>query len=144
MTTPKVPETVVESVVPAEAADKPTTGYPLAAIPSTAAVDESAETLVSLALSPGVQTLWAALLPLVGVRASGAGEFPGYFQVEAGTTPNEALVHIDIPSAAYDTDAKPLMNRVVSLSVKLAHDFRRLGDQYYCVDCEVPDGETRH
>jgi hypothetical protein len=81
---------------------------------------------------------------MVGVRAARGGEFPGYFQVEAGAGPNEALVHIDIPAAPYDGDAKPSMDRVVSLSVKLAHDFRRLGDQYYCVDCEVPAAETRH
>lgn len=102
------------------------------------------EVLKDLALSPGLQSLWATVLPMVGVRASRPDEFAGYFQVEPGTAPNEALVHIDIPSAPYAEGAKPTMTRVVSLSVKLAHDFRRLGDQYYCIDCEVPAEETRH
>jgi hypothetical protein len=102
------------------------------------------EALKELALSPGLQSLWAAILPMVGVRASRPDEFAGYFQVEPGTAPNEALVHIDIPNAPYAEGAKPTMARVVSLSVKLAHDFRRLGDQYFCIDCEVPAEETRH
>jgi len=105
---------------------------------------DSVEATKILQLSPGLQSLWAVVLPLVGVRASRPGEYPGYFQVEQGTTPDEALVHIDIPNAAYEEGAKPSMRRVVSLSVKLAHDFRRLGDRYYCIDCEVPADETRH
>jgi hypothetical protein len=78
------------------------------------------------------------------VRASRAGEFPGVFQVEPGAGPHEALVHIDIPNAPYVAGEKPTMGRVVSLSVTLAHDFRRLGDRYYCIDCEAPAEETRH
>jgi hypothetical protein len=108
------------------------------------AVKTAAESLKDLALSPALQSLWAAVLPMVGVRASRPDEFAGYFQVEPGTAPDEALVHIDIANAPYVEGAKPAMARVVSLSVKLAHDFRRLGDQYYCIDCEVPAEETRH
>jgi len=105
---------------------------------------ESAEQRKQLALGPGIQSLWAALLPMIGVRPSRAGEFPGVFQVEPGASPHEALIHIDIPHAPYVNGEKPTMGRVVSLSVTLAHDFRRLGDRYYCIDCEAPAHETRH
>ncbi len=105
---------------------------------------DAAEKRKKLALGRGIQSLWAAVLPMVGVRASRPGEFPGVFQVEPGAGPHEALVHIDIPSAPYEAGEKPTMGRVVSLSVTLAHDFRRLGDRYYCIDCEVPAEETRH
>jgi hypothetical protein len=105
---------------------------------------DPAEAMKQLALGRGIQSLWAALLPMIGVRASRAGEFPGVFQVEAGPRPHEALVHIDVPDAPYVAGEKPKMGRVVSLSVTLAHDFRRLGDKYYCVDCEIPADETRH
>jgi len=105
---------------------------------------DSSEVMKQLAMGGGVQSLWAAVLPMVGVRASRAGEFPGVFQVEPGPSPQEALVHIDIPTAPYVAGEKPTMGRVVSLSVKLAHDFRRLGDRYYCIDCEVPADETQH
>jgi hypothetical protein len=105
---------------------------------------ESVEAMKELARGGGIQSLWAALLPMVGVRASRAGEFPGIFQVEPGPGPNEALVHIDIPDAPYAAEEKPTMSRVISLSVTLAHDFRRLGDRYYCIDCEAPADETRH
>lgn len=102
------------------------------------------EKMKKLALGRGIQSLWAAVLPMVGVKASRPGEFPGVFQVEPGEGPHEALIHIDIPSAPYEAGEKPKMGRVVSLSVTLAHDFRRLGDRYYCIDCEVPAEETRH
>lgn len=105
---------------------------------------DSADVMKELALGRGLQSLWAAVLPMVGVRASRAGEFPGVFQVEPGSGPHEALVHIDIPNAPYAAGEKPTMGRVVSLSVTLAHDFRRLGDRYYCIDCEAPAEETRH
>jgi hypothetical protein len=105
---------------------------------------DSTEARKRLALGRGIQSLWAALLPVVGVRASRVGEFPGVFQVEPGAHPHEALIHIDIPNAPYAAGEKPTMGRVVSLSVTLAHDFRRLGDRYYCIDCEAPADETRH
>lgn len=105
---------------------------------------DSAELMKRLALGRGIQSLWSAILPMVGVRASRPGEFPGVFQVEPGSRPHEAVVHIDIPDAPYAPGEKPTMGRVVSLSVTLAHDFRRLGDRYYCIDCEVPADETRH
>jgi hypothetical protein len=105
---------------------------------------DSSDLMKKLAMSRGLQSLWAAVLPMVGVRASRAGEFPGVFQVEQGSDPHEALVHIDIPTSPYAPGEKPTMGRVVSLSVKLAHDFRRLGDRYYCIDCEAPAEETRH
>jgi hypothetical protein len=102
------------------------------------------EVMKELALSGGIQALWAVVLPMIGVRSSRAGEFPGVFQVEQGPSPHEALVHVDIPHAPYEVDKSPAMTRVISLSVKLAHDFRRLGDRYYCIDCEIPGEETRH
>lgn len=138
MTTPKdETERESESTPRADLSEQPeATGQePLA--------DQAAATK-ALQMSPGLQRLWAAVLPIVGVRPSRMGEFPGHFQVEQGAAPDEALIHIDIPSEPYGADTKPAMARVVSLSVKLAHDFRRLGDRYYCIDCEVPTDETRH
>jgi len=123
------------------------TGEPAAPVHLDSEAEEapaSAEVTKKLALGRGLQSLWAAVLPMVGVRASRGGEFPGVFQVEPGTSPHEALIHIDIPNAPYVAGEKPTMARVVSLSVTLAHDFRRLGDRYYCIDCEAPAEETRH
>jgi hypothetical protein len=138
MTSPKdETEPVAEGTPLAELSEKPETA-------SRERLPDQAAAMKALQLSPGLQRLWAAVLPIVGVRPSRTGEFAGYFQVEQGAAPDEALIHIDIPSEPYAEGAKPAMARVVSLSVKLAHDFRRLGDRYYCIDCEVPNDETRH
>jgi hypothetical protein len=98
----------------------------------------------SLAMSPGFQALWNALLPLEGAHPSRPGEFPGVFKVEPGEEDNEALVYLDVPAKAYRRGQRGDMARVLALSVKLSHDYRRLGDQYYCIDCESPSKETRH
>jgi hypothetical protein len=97
-----------------------------------------------LAMSPGVQALWQALLPLVGAMPSRPGEYPGVFKVEAGESDNEAVVFIDVPATAYEPGRRGDMDRVLALKVTLDHDYRRLGDHYYCIDCEAPAEETRH
>jgi hypothetical protein len=97
-----------------------------------------------LAMGPGVQALWQAVLPLIGARASRAGEFPGVFKVEAGEEDDEAIVYLDVPVDAYDGGERGDMDRVLALRVTLGHDYRRLGDHYYCIDCEAPTEETRH
>ena len=98
----------------------------------------------ALAMSPGVQALWNALLPLVGAHPSRPGEFPGVFKVEPGEEDNEALVYLDVPAKSYQRGQRGDMARVLALSVKLTHDYRRMGEQYYCIDCESPSKETRH
>ena len=96
-----------------------------------------------LAMSPAMQALWTAVLPLVGTHASRPGEFPGVFKVEAGEE-DEALIYLDVPTKPYQRGRRGDMDRVLALSVKLGHDYRRLGDRYYCIDCETPSEETRH
>jgi hypothetical protein len=96
------------------------------------------------ALAPALQTLWGAVLPLVGVFPSRPNEFPGIFKVEAGPGKDEATVHIDIVDKPYEAGKETPMERVVSLTVKLAHDHRRLGERYFCVLCDLAPGETRH
>jgi hypothetical protein len=100
--------------------------------------------LRALASSPGVQALWKSVLPLLGVLPARAGEYPGIFQVEAGPAADEATVYVDIPDGPY-VDGEPSdMARVLALTVRLAHDYRRLGHRYYCVDCERPSDEHAH
>ncbi|RMF19733.1 MAG: hypothetical protein D6760_12785 [Deltaproteobacteria bacterium] len=107
-------------------------------------VNPDPEQLQRLATAPALQALWTAVLPLVGVLPSRPGEFPGVFKVEPGPEKNEATIFIDIPNEKYEPGKPPQMERVVALTVKLAHDYRLLGDRYYCVDCEIPAHETRH
>ena len=71
-------------------------------------------------------------------------EFPGVFKVEPGEEDNEALVYLDVPAKSYQRGQRGDMARVLALSVKLTHDYRRRGEQYYCIDCESPSKETRH
>jgi hypothetical protein len=66
------------------------------------------------------------------------------FTVTPGAHEGEALVHIDVPSEEYVDGEPPRMDRIVTLSIRLDHDHRLFGDQYYCIDCDVPDSETRH
>jgi hypothetical protein len=94
------------------------------------------EQLQDVAVSQGVQALWQAVLPLVGMMPSRPDEYAGVFKVEPGPGEDEATVYIDIPSAGYERGKQPSMERVVALTVKLSHDYRLLGDRYYCVDCE--------
>jgi len=103
------------------------------------------EQLQDAAVSRGVQALWQAVLPLVGILPSRPGEYAGVFKVEPGPGDDEATVYLDIPSDRYERGKKPRMERVVALTVKLSHDYRLLGENYYCVDCEaVTRGEARH
>jgi len=97
-----------------------------------------------LATSPGLQALWEAVLPLVGVHPSRPGEFPGVFKVEPSEEGDEALIFLDVPATPYRRGERGDMARVLALTVKLSHDYRRLGEQYYCIDCETPTEETRH
>ncbi|MFP6626541.1 MAG: hypothetical protein VCA74_05735 [Deltaproteobacteria bacterium] len=98
----------------------------------------------ALQLGPGLQALWQTLLPLVGALPAQPGESPGIFNIEAGPGDHEATVHIDMPPAPYQEGEGPVLDRVLSLSVKLAHDYRKFGEDYYCVDCDIPVDETRH
>ena len=107
-------------------------------------VNPDPERLRQMATTPVLQALWAAVLPLVGVLPARPHEYPGVFKVEPGPGTDEATIFVDIPNEKYEPGKPPRMERVISLTVKLAHDYRLLGDRYYCVDCEVPEGETRH
>jgi hypothetical protein len=111
-----------------------------AALPAVSELSEAQ----ALAMSPGLQALFNAVLPLIGANPSRPGEFPGVFKVEPGEEEDEALVFLDVPANAYRRGQRGDMARVLALSVKLAHDYRKLGDQYYCIDCETPGEETRH
>jgi hypothetical protein len=103
------------------------------------------EQLQQAAVSEGVQALWQAVLPLVGILPSRPNEYAGVFKVEPGPGDDEATVYIDIPTDGYEPGKKPSMERVVALTVKLSHDYRLLGDQYYCVECEpMTRGEASH
>jgi hypothetical protein len=100
--------------------------------------------LQEVSVSPGLQALWQAVLPMVGILPSRPGEFAGVFKVEAGPRPDEATVYIDIPSDEYAPGRDPRMERVIALSVRLSHDYRLLGEHYYCVDCDPAHDEVRH
>lgn len=102
------------------------------------------EDLRRIALSPQIQALWSALLPLIGALPSRPGEFAGMFKVEPVPGKPEATVYIDVPDGAYTPGVSSAMDRVLALNVRLDHDYRKLGDQHYCVDCEVAANETRH
>ena len=102
------------------------------------------EDLRRIALSPQIQALWSAVLPLVGARPSRPGEFAGMFKVEPVPGKPEATVYIDVPDHAYERGVPSDTDRVLALNVRLDHDYRKLGDQHYCIDCQVPDNETRH
>ena len=105
--------------------------------------DAQAQAEREFALSPHIQELWHQIFPLIGVPPSKAGEFAGLFKVTPGMNKGEALIHIDVPSQAYVEGEPPTMERIVTLTVKMDHDYRLLGDEYYCIDC-VPTQETRH
>ncbi len=105
--------------------------------------DSDAKTARDFALNEHVQALWHQIFPLVGVPASRPGEKAGIFKVTPGFNPGEALVHIDVPAEAYVDGEPPKMDRIVTLTVKLDHDYRLLGDEYYCIDC-LPTNETHH
>jgi len=107
----------------------------------------SAEAAVSareFALSPHIQALWDTIFPLVGVMHSKPGESAGLFKVGPGDREGEATIYIDVPSEPYREGHPPRMERIVTLTVKMEHDYRLLGSDYYCVDCDVPTSETRH
>lgn len=96
------------------------------------------------ALSPHIQALWDTIFPLVGVLQSKPGESAGLFKVSPGDREGEATIYIDVPSEPYREGHPPRMERIVTLTVKMEHDYRLLGTDYYCVDCDVPTSETRH
>ena len=100
--------------------------------------------LQEVSVSPGLQALWQAVLPMVGILPSRPGEFAGVFKVEPGPGEHEATIYIDIPSDEYAPGSDPRMERVIALTVRLSHDYRLLGEHYYCVDCDPPLDETRH
>jgi len=100
--------------------------------------------LQEVSVSPGLQALWQAVLPMVGILPSRPGEFAGVFKVEPGPGEHEATVYLDIPSDEYAPGRDPRMERVVALTVRLSHDYRLLGEHYYCVDCDPSHDEVRH
>jgi hypothetical protein len=100
--------------------------------------------LQEVAVSRGLQALWQAVLPMIGIVPAKPGEYAGVFKVEPGPEPDEATIYIDIASDGYERGRTPPMERVVALSVKLSHDYRLLGEHYYCVDCDPPSDEARH
>lgn len=100
--------------------------------------------LQEVSVSPGLQALWQAVLPMVGILPSQPGEFAGVFKVEAGPGRDEATIYLDIPSDEYTPGHDPRMERVIALTVRLSHDYRLLGEHYYCVDCDPPNDEARH
>ena len=131
--------------------DNPSSDREVASEPSAVPVDASqlpsllhGEQLRKIAAAPGLQAFWGALLPLVGVLPSRPGEYPGVFKVEPGPGTDEATVYVDIPSEPYEYGKPSAMERVLALNVKLEHDYRFLGDRYYCVDCEAPSDEASH
>jgi hypothetical protein len=105
---------------------------------------ELMEKMRAVATSPQLQAFWKALLPHLGVLPSQSGEFPGMFRVESEPGETEATVYIDIPNRPYERGVPSELDRVLALKISLDHDFRRLGNRHYCVDCEVPGSETRH
>ena len=105
--------------------------------------DHDAKMARDFALNEHVQALWHQIFPLVGVPASRPGEKAGIFKVTPGGNPGEALVHIDVPAEEYADGEPPKMERIVTLTIKLDHDYRLLGDEYYCIDC-LPTNETHH
>ncbi len=98
----------------------------------------------SVALQPGIQALWNAVLPMIGALRSRPEEYPGVFKVESGPGEGEATIYLDIPNEPYQAGEPAAMDRVLALRVKLDHDYRKFGERYFCVDCEVPSDETRH
>lgn len=100
--------------------------------------------LQEVSVTPGLQALWQAILPMVGILPSRPGEFAGVFKVEEGPGPDEATIYLDIPTDEYTPGRDPRMERVVALTVRLSHDYRLLGEHYYCVDCDPPRDEARH
>jgi hypothetical protein len=99
--------------------------------------------LQKVAVSSGLQALWQAVLPLVGTQSEKPGAYPGVFKVEPGPGADEATIYIDIQNERYEPGKSPEVERVVALVVRLSHDYRRLGDTYYCVGC-MPEGEEIH
>jgi len=100
--------------------------------------------LQEVAVSQGLQALWQAVLPMVGIVPARPNEYAGVFKVEPGPGADEATIYVDIASDGYEPGRTPNMERVVALTVKLSHDYRLLGEHYYCVDCDPPRQEMRH
>ena len=100
--------------------------------------------LQQVAVSKGLQALWQAVLPMVGIVPARPDEYAGVFKVEPGPGDDEATIYVDIASDGYEPGRTPKMERVVALTVRLSHDYRLLGEHYYCVDCDPPTQETRH
>ena len=117
---------------------------PAVSAPSEPSTEELTEQLRKLATSAGVQALWKTVLPMIGVLPSRPGEYAGMVKVEPVPGKPEATIYIDVPDAPYQAGEESSMDRVLALNVRLEHDYRKLGERHYCVDCEAPDSETRH
>ncbi len=84
------------------------------------------------------------LLPMLGVMPSTVKEFPGLVRMVTGPEKGEITLHIDMASKPHTSGEKPPMERIVTLSVRLEHDYRLLGNGYYCIDCDLPENDTVH
>ncbi len=91
-----------------------------------------------------LNAVWETLLPILGVQAMTPGEAPAGLRLERGPDPGEATLFLEMRDPGSDQEPKTPAPRVLGISVKLGHDYRRLGDRYYCVDCEHHSDETRH
>ncbi|HYB99990.1 MAG TPA: hypothetical protein VEC57_12735 [Candidatus Limnocylindrales bacterium] len=94
--------------------------------------------------SGNLDQFWATVLPLLGVMPSAIREYPGLFRIVPGPGADEATIHIDMADKPYAPGDKPALQRVVSLTIRLAHDYRLLGSAYYCIDCDLPESDTIH
>jgi len=89
-------------------------------------------------------TFLEQLLSSVGMMQSTIQEFPGLVRVLQGPGADEATVQIDMGSKPYVAGDKPSLQRIVTLNVRLDHDYRLLGSGYYCIDCDLPQSDTVH
>jgi len=94
--------------------------------------------------SGNLDQFWSTVLPLLGVMPSASREYPGLFRIVPGPGSDEATIHIDMSDKPYTPGDKPALQRVVSLTIRLAHDYRLLGSSYYCIDCDLPESDTVH
>ncbi|MBI5503800.1 MAG: hypothetical protein HY899_03305 [Deltaproteobacteria bacterium] len=106
--------------------------------------EESPRVEAPTASTGGVAAFFEALLPMVGVLPSTVREFPGLVRILRGPGEDEATLHIDMATKPLGPGEKPSLERVVTLSVRLDHDYRLLGNGYYCIDCDLPQNDTVH
>lgn len=92
----------------------------------------------------GLAMFLEKLLGMVGMMQSTVKEFPGLVRLVAGPDEDEVTLHIDMAPKPYAVGDEPSLQRIVTLSVRLDHDYRLLGNGYYCIDCDLPQNDTVH